>query len=143
MTTELNMSISNIRAKINQSIIGDSSHGGEVLTKKLDALTNFKSTPTIISRDLKIQGEIFSAGVIEIEGNITGTLNGNSIILREEGSINGAVFAENFSIRGKFEGTIKAKNISIASKARVNGEIEYDILSVEDGACIDGHFKKK
>jgi cytoskeletal protein CcmA (bactofilin family) len=143
MTTELNMSISNIRAKINQSIIGDSSHGGEVLSKKLDALTNFKSTPTIISRDLKIQGEIFSAGVIEIEGNITGTLNGNSIILREEGSINGAVFAENFSIRGKFEGTIKAKNISIASKARVNGEIEYDILSVEDGACIDGHFKKK
>ena len=108
------MSISNIRTKINQSIIGDSSNGGEILSKKLDALTNFKSTPTIISRDLKIQGEIFSAGVIEIEGNINGTINGNSVILREEGSINGTVFAENFSIRGKFEGTIKAKNISIA-----------------------------
>jgi cytoskeletal protein CcmA (bactofilin family) len=107
------MSISNnIRAKINQVTLKDSSNG-EILSKKLDALTNFKSTPTIISRDLRIQGEIFSAGVIEIEGNITGTLNGNSIILREEGSINGAVFAENFSIRGKFEGTIKAKNISI------------------------------
>ena len=137
------MSISNnIRAKINQVALKDSSNG-EILSKKLDALTNFKSTPTIISRDLKIQGEIFSAGVIEIEGNISGTINGNSVILREEGSINGTIFAENFSIRGKFEGTIKAKNISIASKARVNGEIEYDILSVEDGACIDGHFKKK
>jgi len=137
------MSISNIRAKINQSIVGNSANSGELLPKKLDNLTNFKSTPTIISRDLKIQGEIFSAGVIEIEGNIVGTINGNSVILREEGSINGTVFAENFSIRGKFEGVIKSKNISIASKARVNGEIEYDILSVEDGACIDGHFKKK
>jgi cytoskeletal protein CcmA (bactofilin family) len=135
------MSISNIRAKISQSSIKDSSNG-EILSKKLDALTNFKSTPTIISRDLKIQGEVFSAGVIEIEGNINGTINGNSVILREEGSINGNVFAENFSIRGKFEGTVKAKNISIASRAHVNGEIEYDILSVEDGACIDGHFKK-
>ena len=135
------MSISNIRAKLTQSTLVDSSNG-EILSKKLDALTNFKSTPTIISRDLRIQGEIFSAGVIEIEGNINGTLNGNSVILREEGSISGTVFAENFSIRGKFEGIIKAKNISIASKARVNGEIEYDILSVEDGACVDGHFKK-
>ena len=111
--------------------------------KKIEILTNLKTTPTIISRDLKIQGELFSTGIVEIQGTINGTINGNSIILREEGHIDGIVFAENFSIRGKFEGTIKAKNISIASKARVNGEIEYDILSVEDGACIDGHFKKK
>ena len=136
------MSISNIRAKLNQATLTQTSPNGEVITKKLDVLTNFKSTPTILSRDLKIQGEIFSAGVIEIEGTINGTINGNSVILREDGAIYGAVFAENFSIRGKFEGTIKAKNISIASKAKVTGEIEYDVLSVEDGANIDGHFKK-
>jgi cytoskeletal protein CcmA (bactofilin family) len=136
------MSISNIRAKLNQATLTQTSPNGEVITKKLDVLTNFKSTPTILSRDLKIQGEIFSAGVIEIEGTINGTINGNSVILREDGAIYGTVFAENFSIRGKFEGTIKAKNISIASKARVTGEIEYDVLSVEDGANIDGHFKK-
>ena len=136
------MSISNIRAKLNQATSAQTLSDGEVITKKLDVLTNFKSTPTILSRDLKIQGEIFSAGVIEIEGNINGTINGNSVILRENGAIYGTVFAEYFSIRGKFEGTIKAKNISIASKAKVTGEIEYDILSVEDGANIDGHFKK-
>ena len=136
------MSISNIRAKLSQASSTQTSSNGEVVSKKLDVLTNFKSTPTILSRDLKIQGEIFSAGVIEIEGKINGTINGNSVILREEGAIYGTVFAENFSIRGKFEGTIKAKNISIASKAKVTGDIEYDILSVEDGAYIDGHFKK-
>ena len=112
------------------------------LTHKETAVYWHALRDRFVNSTLKIQGEIFSAGIIEIEGNINGTINGNSVILRENGAIYGTVFAENFSIRGKFEGTIKAKNISIASKAKVTGDIEYDILSVEDGAYIDGHFKK-
>lgn len=103
---------------------------------------NFKSTPTILSRDLKVEGDIVSAGLIEIEGSIKGTIKGNSIILREAGNVDGEFIAESLSIRGKFNGLIKAKNISISSKAVITGTIEYDTLSVEDGACIDGQFKK-
>jgi cytoskeletal protein CcmA (bactofilin family) len=110
--------------------------------KKIEILANLKTTPTIISRDLKIQGELVSTGIVEIQGMINGTINGNSVILREEGQIDGIVFAENFSIRGKFNGKIRAKNLNIANKAVVEGEIEYEILSVEDGASIDGRFKK-
>lgn len=110
--------------------------------KKIEILANLKTTPTIISRDLKIQGELVSTGIVEIQGMINGTINGNSVILREEGQIDGIVFAENLSIRGKFNGKIRAKNLNIANKAVVDGEIEYEILSVEDGASIDGRFKK-
>jgi len=137
------MSISNIKNKvvnhnfkINENSFEDNS------IKKLEILSNFKSTPTIISKDLKIQGELYSGGIIEIQGAINGTINGNSVILREDGTVTGAVFAENFNIRGRFEGNIKAKFISISSKAKVRGEVEYETLSVEDGANIDGYFKK-
>lgn len=137
------MSISNIKNKvvnhnfkINENSIEDNS------LKKLEILSNFKSTPTIISKDLKIQGELYSGGIIEIQGAINGTINGNSVILREDGTVTGAVFAENFNIRGRFEGNIKAKFINISSKAKVRGEVEYETLSVEDGANIDGYFKK-
>ncbi|MFM6972815.1 MAG: polymer-forming cytoskeletal protein [Alphaproteobacteria bacterium] len=137
------MSISNIKNKvvnhnfkINENSFEDNS------LKKLEILSNFKSTPTIISKDLKIQGELYSGGIIEIQGAINGTINGNSVILREDGTVTGAVFAENFNIRGRFEGNIKAKFISISSKAKVRGEVEYETLSVEDGANIDGYFKK-
>jgi len=137
------MSISSIQTKVNKvSIKLNNDENGTLNSKKLEILTNFKSTPTIISRDLKIQGEVFSSGIIEILGQIDGSIKGNSIILREEGFIKGIVLAENFSIRGRFDGKIKAKNINIASKAEVTGEIEYESLSVEDGASIDGHFKK-
>jgi cytoskeletal protein CcmA (bactofilin family) len=111
--------------------------------KKFGAITSsLKSTPTIIARDLTIEGQLKSTGIVEIEGIVKGTVNGNSVILREEGFVEGLVYAEFLNIRGRFEGTIKAKNITVSSKAKIIGDIEYDSLAVEDGASIDGQFKK-
>lgn len=134
------MQIANVKSKLVVSQTGSSNDNS--ISKRLEVMSaNFKSTPTIISRDLKIEGEITSAGLIEIEGVIKGTIKGNSVILREEGYVEGTIIAESLSIRGKFDGTIKAQNISITSKAKVIGNIEYGSLSVEDGASIDGQFK--
>lgn len=136
------MPIANLKSKLSIAAQGGSSSEGSI-TKKLEILSsNFKTTPTIIARDLTVEGNLTSTGVIEIEGNVRGTLNGTTIILREECFVEGAIISEFLSIRGRFEGSIKAKNISISSKARIHGEIEYDSLSVEDGACIDGQFKR-
>ena len=136
MILNQNMSIAKIRTKINSM----NSNG---VSKKIGEITNnLKYTPTIISSDLVIDGKIDSKGLIEIEGVIKGTINGNSIIIREDGFVQGFISSEFLNIRGKFEGTIRAKNISISSKANVVGDIEYESLAVEDGASIDGQFKK-
>jgi cytoskeletal protein CcmA (bactofilin family) len=139
------MLIADLKAKFFPPITQDNSNSdnAKIISKKLESISaNFKSTPTIISRDLRIEGEIISLGLIEIEGNIKGTIKGNSVILLEDGVVEGVIIAEVVSIRGKFEGTIRAKNLNIAAKARITGTIEYDLLSVEDGACIDGQFKR-
>jgi cytoskeletal protein CcmA (bactofilin family) len=136
------MSISNLKSKVT-SIVQNGSSNDNSITKKLEVISsNFRTTPTIIAKDLKIEGEITSLGIIEIEGNIKGTLRGNSVILREDCFVEGTIIAEILSIRGKFEGVIKAKNISMSSKAEVVGTIEYGSLAVEDGASVDGQFKK-
>jgi cytoskeletal protein CcmA (bactofilin family) len=136
------MSIASFKAKVNSMSQATSSNDNSI-TKRLEVISaNFKSTPTIIARDLSIEGEITSTGLVEIEGKIKGTIRGNSVILREEGFVEGTIIAESLSIRGTFQGDIKAKSIGISSKAKITGNIEYGMLSVEDGACIDGQFKK-
>lgn len=136
------MSIANLKSIFSDIATKSNTIDGS-LGKKLESISsNFKATPTIIARDLKIEGSILGTGFIEIEGNIKGTINGNSVVLREEGIVEGEVIAESLSLRGRFNGTIRAKNISITSKARVTGMIEYGSLSVEDGAFIDGQFKQ-
>ncbi len=102
----------------------------------------FKSMPSIIARDSKIEGEVYSSGVIEIEGQIKGRINSNSIIIREDGFVDGDINADSINIRGNFNGNIKARNINVFSKAKITGNIEYQSLSVEDGASIDGQFKQ-
>jgi len=116
------------------------SSGREVASKK--EIMALRSMPTIISKDLKIEGEIVSLGLIEIEGKIKGTIKGNSVVLREGGFIEGQLIAESVSIRGNFEGDISAQNISVSSKGKIVGNIEYGSLVVEDGASIEGQFKK-
>ena len=135
------MSIVNLKSKFSDLVKNNST--SDSFTKSLNQIsTNFKSTPTIIARDLKIEGNILGSNVIEIEGTIIGTIKGNAVVIHEEGNIEGEITAESLSIQGKFNGTIRAKNINITSKARVTGTIEYGSLSVEDGAYIDGQFKQ-
>lgn len=135
------MSLADFKIKNISMTKGAKNNEGSI-SKKLELISNnFKCTPTILARDLKIDGVITSAGMIEIEGSIKGIINGNSVVLREDGFVNGTIIAESLSIKGRFEGNIKAKNITICSKAKIFGEIEYESLVVEDGACIDGKFK--
>ncbi len=111
--------------------------------KTIEQITvSLKSMPSIISRDSKIEGEVYSSGVVEIEGTIKGRISSNSIVIREDGIVEGEINADSVNIRGNFTGNIKAKNINVFSKATITGKIEYQSLSVEDGASIDGQFRQ-
>jgi cytoskeletal protein CcmA (bactofilin family) len=140
------MSIASFKSKLLSVINGDSADGaedgGSYISKKLETLSaSFKSSPTIIAKDLTFQGDIAASGMIEIEGKIIGSITGGSIILREEGVIEGKVQVESISIRGRLKGDLKAKSVNIFSTAEVVGTIEYEVISVEDGALVDGQFK--
>lgn len=138
------MSIASFKSKFLSILGGDSLEGedGGFISKKLETISaSFKSSPTIIAKDLHFVGDINAQGLIEIEGTIIGSINGGSVILREEGSIEGQVNVESISIKGKFKGDLKARSVNIFSTAEVTGTIEYEVISVEDGALVDGQFK--
>ncbi len=122
----------------NDNIVQITNDNKKIMSKKNEG----KATPTILSNDLEIQGDLISQGLIEIEGKVKGVIKGNSVIIREDGLVEGEIIAQNLNIRGKFQGNIRARSISVSSKAAINGNIEYSTLCVEDGASIDGQFKK-
>lgn len=137
------MQIANLKQKTAEiHELNSSNDNRKNMNKKIENISNGKATPTILSRDLKIEGDITSLGLIEIEGAIKGTIRGNVVIIRENGVVEGDLIAESLNIRGNFLGNIRAKTISVSSKAVINGVIEYQTLCVEDGASIDGQFKK-
>lgn len=104
--------------------------------------SSHNSTPTIIAKDLFLEGEIISQGVIEIEGKISGKITSNSVIIRESGFVEGFIKAQSLVIKGKFSGEIDVNHFHIANKATISGTFLYKTLSVEDGASAEGQFKK-
>lgn len=104
--------------------------------------TEQSEVPSILSKSFVVQGDIKSPGVLEIEGKVQGSVTGNSVIIRENGSIEGDVNVKNLKIHGDFNGNIIANEISIFKKAKIKGIIEYESLCVEDGASIEGEFKR-
>ena len=134
------MTLSTIKSLIKSLRGGSNSHS---IVKTIEQMTvSFKSMPSIIAKDTRIEGKIHSSGVVEIEGQINGHIESNSIVIRENGIVEGEISADSINIRGNFIGNIKARNINVFRKAKINGTMEYQSLSVEDGASIDGQFKQ-
>ena len=111
--------------------------------KKFELISSvYNSSPSVIAKNSTINGNINSSGTIEIEGSVYGEINTKTLIIRQSGFFQGKVIAEDIYIQGKCEGNIIVKKISISQTANINGEISYQTMSVQDGACIDAVFKK-
>lgn len=98
--------------------------------------------PSVIAADLNVLGNIISDGVLDIDGKIHGNVRCHTVSLRANGRVQGDIHAEIVHVYGAIEGVVKAKSVMLYSTARVVGTIMHESLSIEDGAFVDGKFKR-
>lgn len=98
--------------------------------------------PSIISSDLRIEGNLFSEGDVQIDGEVVGDINSRTLTLGEKSVVRGSVSAETVRLCGKVNGEVKASTVVMTKTARVSGDILHDSLAIEAGAYIDGHCKR-
>jgi len=99
-------------------------------------------TPSVIAADLNVLGNIISDGVLDIDGKIDGNVRCHTASIRPNGRVNGDISAEIVHVYGTVEGIIKAKTVLLYTSAKVVGTIMHESLSIEDGAFVDGKFKR-
>lgn len=99
--------------------------------------------PSVISADMHVIGNIVSIdGALDIDGQIDGNIRCHTVSLRENGRVRGDIVADNIYIYGRVEGLVKGHQVTLYSTANVVGTIMHEALSVEDGAFVDGQFKR-
>lgn len=101
-----------------------------------------KAPPSIISSDMDMLGNIISDGTVDVDGRIEGNIKAGQLTIRENGRITGDVHADVVHVYGQVKGLIKAKDVQLFASARVEGTIMHESLSIEDGAFVDGKFKR-
>ncbi len=102
------------------------------------------STPggaSIVSRALKITGQLESTEDIRIDGEVNGDVRAVSVIVGNSAKVKGNVYGETVELAGTVEGKIEAKRIVFSSTARMTGDVVHQDVKIESGAFIDGHLK--
>ncbi len=99
-----------------------------------------RSVPSIISADLKIFGNLESAGEVQIDGEVTGDIRSKVLLVGESAIIRGEIIAETVRVHGHVNGQIKAKFVNLAKTANVVGDILHENMSIQEGAFLEGHI---
>ena len=98
---------------------------------------------SLISETVSIEGSVNSSGAIDIAGLIKGPVYSNEVVIKETGSVSGAIEADKVEIHGHLDGKVSSTNVVIGSSGVVKGDIEFaNNLRTEDGADIEGYIKK-
>lgn len=98
--------------------------------------------PTIISADMRIDGNIASDGEVQIDGVVDGDVKAAKLAIGETGRIRGAVASERLMVRGRVVGQIRAGFVTLTRTARVKGDIFHETLAIEPGAQLEGLCKR-
>ena len=98
---------------------------------------------SFVGETLQLEGDLRSAGSLDVAGLIKGNVFVTDIVVAETGSVRGSIEATNIEINGHIEGKISADIIIIGRSAVIKGDIFFkNTLKTEEGADIDGYIKR-
>ena len=100
------------------------------------------SVPSIISADLRINGDLICSGDVQVDGWVEGDIQSRNIVVGEGATVHGALQAETVRICGLVKGAIKADQVVLEKTAKVTGDVLHKTLSVAEGAQIEGMCKR-
>lgn len=94
---------------------------------------------SIIDKELKIEGSISSSGKLIIKGQINGTIDGDEVIIAEDGRVmSSATRVSSITIGGNFQGEVTAtKELIILATGTCAGKVECKDLIVENGGILN------
>lgn len=96
---------------------------------------------SVISKALKITGQLESSEDIQIDGQIDGDVRGVYVKVGQNAKVKGTVYGEEVELAGTVEGRIEAKKVVLASTAHMSGDVVHQDIRIDSGAFIDGHCK--
>ena len=96
-----------------------------------------------IGETMQVEGDLRSAGSLDVAGLVNGSIFVSDMTIAETGSVRGTIESVNVEIHGHVEGKITADVVIIGKNAVIKGDIFFkNTLRTEEGADIDGYIKR-
>jgi cytoskeletal protein CcmA (bactofilin family) len=95
---------------------------------------------SIVAPGMTITGDVQTAGVLKVDGEINGSVIGaRQVLLGRNGVVRGNISAGEVVVGGSVEGSVSAQErLELQSTASVSGDIDTRSIVVIEGARING-----
>jgi len=98
------------------------------------------SSFSVLGPDTVITGDISASADLHVDGRVEGDISCQSFVQGDTGEIAGSVRAETARIAGTVRGSISARELVILRSARIEGDVSYEALTIEQGAQVEGRL---
>lgn len=102
---------------------------------------------SLISEGTVVEGTLRFVDGLRIDGEVIGDVvaseGGHSIlVISEKARVQGKVTANHVIINGEVQGPIQCDELlELQPKARINGDVVYEMLEMHPGAVVDGELR--
>ena len=97
---------------------------------------------SIVDKGLTVDGTVSCKGKLIIKGIVKGKLEGETVIIAEEGAAYAETAVQSMTVGGKFEGHIQSSNeLIILSSGVCSGKVICKNLVVEAGGILNAEVK--
>jgi cytoskeletal protein CcmA (bactofilin family) len=95
---------------------------------------------SLITRNMKIDGEVNGKENLKIEGDLKGIINLNGdLYIENTGVVEADIEANNIIIRGKVTGNVSARqHLEIQASGVMNGDISARSIDIKEGSSFEG-----
>lgn len=99
---------------------------------------------TLIGRQTEIQGTLRVVQSVRIDGKVIGNIEASkdqaiTVVIGQEGEVQGDLFASRVIVAGKVAGNIDAyERVELMASSLVQGDVKYGSIAVEHGARLLG-----
>lgn len=102
-----------------------------------------KVAPSVLSSDLTVQGNLKTAGDIQVEGTVEGDIRAHLLTVGEGAVIKGEIIADDVVVNGRIVGRVRGLKVRLTSTARVEGDIIHKTIAIESGAHFEGSVQRQ
>ena len=98
------------------------------------------STFSVLGADVTIRGNVEATADLHVDGAVEGDIACTSLVQGETSRIEGAITADGARLSGAIKGTITVRELVILKSARIDGDVHYETLTIEQGANVNGRL---